>query len=174
MMSVAALTSEARTACRPYLAPALVVLVSVAALAVALTAQYQGGLLPCALCMWQRWCYVGAIAFGVGGLAGARNARLREGMLFLAGLAFLCGLAVAGFHVGVEQGWWEGSQTCQGADFSELNSRAAIKDAILKAPVVACNDVAWSFAGISIAGFNAIFSAIFAAAAFRFAFRKPR
>ena len=173
-MSVAALSTETRNAWRPYLAPALVVLVSIGALAVALTAQYQGGLLPCVLCLWQRWCYVGAIAFGVGGLAGARNARVREGMLFLAGLAFLCGLAVAGFHVGVEQGWWEGSQTCQGANFSELNSRAAIKDAILKAPVVACNDVPWSFAGISIAGFNAIFSLVFGAATFWLTFRRPQ
>ena len=172
-MSLAA-TIHSPSPWRPYLAPALVVLVSIGALAVALTAQYQYGLLPCVLCLWQRWCYVGAIAFGVGGLAGARNARLREGMLVLAGLAFLCGLAVAGFHVGVEQGWWEGSQTCQGADFSELNSRAAIKDAILKAPVVACNDAPWSFAGISIAGFNAIFSLVFAAATFRLAFRRPQ
>ena len=172
-MSLAA-TIHTESSWRPYLAPALVVLVSVAALAVALTAQYQGGLLPCALCMWQRWCYVGAIACGVGGLAGARNARVREGMLFLAGLAFLCGLAVAGFHVGVEQGWWQGSQTCQGADFSSLTTRDAIKDAILKAPVVACNDVPWAFHGISIAGFNAIFSLVFAAATFWVAFRRPQ
>ena len=171
-MSVAALSTASGFSWRPYLAPALVVLVSVGALSVALTAQYQYGLLPCVLCMWQRWCYVGAIACGVGGLAGARNPRIREGMLFLAGIAFLCGLAVSGFHVGVEQGWWEGSQTCQGADFSALNSRAAIKDAILKAPVVACNDVPWAFHGISIAGFNAIFSALFAAASFRLAFRR--
>lgn len=172
-MSVAALSSGSRPAWRPYVAPALVVLVSVGALAVALTAQYQYGLLPCVLCVWQRWCYGAAIAAGVGGLAGARNPRLREGMLFLAGLAFLCGFAVAGFHVGVEQGWWEGSQTCQGANLSELNSRAAIKDAILKAPVVACNDVPWSLGGISIAGFNALFSLAFAAATFWLAFRKP-
>lgn len=173
-MSLAATLPAGSAWWRPYLAPALVVLVSAGALAVALTAQYQYGLLPCVLCLWQRWCYVGAIAFGVGGLAGARNPRLREGMLFLAGLAFLCGLAVSGFHVGVEQGWWEGSQTCQGADFSALDSRAAIKDAILKAPVVACNDVPWSVAGISIAGFNAIFSLVFSAATFWLAFRRPQ
>lgn len=173
-MSVAAFTTEPRASWRPYLAPALVVLVSVGALAVALTAQYQYGLLPCVLCVWQRWCYAGAIACGIGGLAGARSPRVREGMLFLAGIAFLCGLAVAGFHVGVEQGWWEGSQTCQGANFTDLNSRAAIKDAILKAPVVACNDVPWSLGGISIAGFNAIFSLIFAATTFWLAFRRPQ
>jgi len=171
-MSVAALSSESGSNWRPYLAPALVVLVSVGALAVALTAQYQYGLLPCVLCLWQRWCYAAAIACGVGGLAGARNAKLRQGMLFLAGIAFLCGVAVSGFHVGVEQGWWEGSQTCQGASFADLNSRSAIKDAILAAPVVACNDVPWSLGGISIAGFNAIFSLAFAAATFVFAFRK--
>jgi disulfide bond formation protein DsbB len=173
MMSVTTWSSD-RGHWRPYLAPALVVLVSVAALAVALTAQYQYGLLPCVLCLWQRWCYAGAIVFGVGGLAGARHPRLREGMLFLSGLAFLCSLAVAGFHVGVEQGWWEGSQSCQGAGFSDLNSRAAIKDAILNAPVVACNEVPWSLGGISIAGFNAIFSALFAATTFWLAFRRPQ
>ena len=55
------------------------------------------------------------------------------------------------FHAGVEYGWWEGLTTCTasgGLSFDEL----------VNVPLVRCDEVQWSLAGISMAGFNAIFS----------------
>ena len=70
--------------------------------------QYVMGLPPCPLCIWQRWPQAAAIA-----LTGM--ALLLPGLaplaVPLAALALLIGAGIAGYHVGVEQGWWD-SATC--------------------------------------------------------------
>ncbi len=74
------------------------------ALGVAFVAENWGGLVPCALCLVERWPYrIALVAAGIAFLLPAGPARLA---LALAGGAALAG-AVFGFvHVGVEQGWW--------------------------------------------------------------------
>ena len=74
------------------------------ALAVAFAAEWWGGLVPCALCLVERWPYRVAIVLALLGLvlpAGLRRAAL--GLVLLAGLA---AVATAGLHVGVELGLW--------------------------------------------------------------------
>lgn len=61
------------------------------------------GLAPCELCLWQRWPYWAAAGFA---LAAAALPRARRPLLALAGAAVLASGAVAGFHMGVEAGWW--------------------------------------------------------------------
>jgi disulfide bond formation protein DsbB len=71
------------------------------ALCFALASEYWGGLVPCALCLWERWPYRVAIALGAAGVLLPRKwlvALLLPTMLVSAGLGFV--------HVGVEQGWW--------------------------------------------------------------------
>lgn len=89
----------------PRLGPALIVALSLSALAAALASQYWGGLPPCVLCIYQRYAYLGAIAFGLLGLAAGARPEARRWALALAGLAFLSGAGIAFFHVGVEQHW---------------------------------------------------------------------
>jgi len=156
----------------PRLGPLFVVLMSAAALGTAFLAQYGFDLLPCVLCVWQRWAYAAALAFGIAGLALAGRAGLRRLALLLGAAAFLAVAGIALYHVGVEQAWWQGSSECQGAGFTPGMSRDDLKFAILNAPTVACNDVPWSLGGLSIAGFNAIFSLAFAAVTLWFAFRR--
>jgi disulfide bond formation protein DsbB len=139
--------------------PLLVVAAGVIALGTAFTAQYWGGLQPCVLCVYQRWPYGIAIALGLAALA--TGGRTRGWLLALAGLTFLAGGGIAVFHVGVEQGWWEGTAQC-GAT-GKADSIEALRAQIMAAPLVRCTDIAWSFAGISMAGFNVIASAILAA-----------
>lgn len=146
-------------ALRGAVAPLFVVLVSAAALGTALVAQHGFDLLPCLLCIWQRWAYGAALVAGL--LALAARGRARRVFLVTAGLAFLAGAGIAGFHVGVEEGWWQGSAECQGTISAGMD-REALKNAILNAPTVACDAVPWSLWGISMAGFNVIFSLLFA------------
>jgi disulfide bond formation protein DsbB len=101
----------------------------------------------------------GVIALGRAALA--TGGRTRGWLLALAGLTFLAGGGIAVFHVGVEQGWWEGTAQC-GAT-GKADSIEALRAQIMAAPLVRCTDIAWSFAGISMAGFNVIASAILAA-----------
>lgn len=83
---------------------ALAVLLAGLALFVALASEWWGGLVPCALCLVERWPYRVAIALGLLGLALPRHlARLALGGVVL---ALLGGAVAAAVHVGVERGWW--------------------------------------------------------------------
>ena len=72
----------------------MIVAVSLGALAVALASQYWGDLQPCVLCMYQRYAFLGAIAFGLLGLIAGPRTRARRAAVVLAGLAFLTGAAM--------------------------------------------------------------------------------
>ena len=150
-------------------AGALVALASVAILGSALLSQYVGGLQPCVLCIYQRIPYAIAIALGlmVFLLASGRGAR---SLLALAGLVFLAGAAIAAFHVGVEQHWWAGTAEC-GGNIGKNLSLEELRAQILDAPIVRCDDVAWSLFGVSMAGYNFLLSLGLAGFALLSAFR---
>lgn len=80
------------------------ILASAAALGGALASERWLGLVPCALCLWERWPYRVAIALGL--LALALPRRATRWVLTLAAVAALSGAALAAVHVGVEQHWW--------------------------------------------------------------------
>jgi disulfide bond formation protein DsbB len=130
---------------------------SMTALTIAFGSQYVGGLAPCEMCWWQRWAYFAAIALLLPGLVPGTPARARRLVLNLGGTALLCGAAVALFHAGVEQHWWQGFTACT-ATTGSSGGLEDLRAAILAAPVTRCDEIAWSLFGISIAGFNAIFS----------------
>ena len=130
----------------------LVLLVPTALLLGALGFQHFGGLAPCEMCLWQRWPHLAAVLLAAGALVAGPGAR--RAMLIVAAGAVLTSGVIALFHVGVEQHWWAGPQRCTpsvtgGGDF--LN-------AMLAAPIVRCDVAAWSLAGISMAGWNAVIS----------------
>lgn len=119
--------------------------------------QHIGGLAPCKLCLWQRWPHAAAIAIGALALA--------LGNRVLAWLGALAALATAGigiFHTGVERGWWEGPSTCTSSGMGNL-SADELFDKIMNAPLIRCDEVAWSMLGLSMASWNAIIALVLAA-----------
>ncbi|MEM7444614.1 MAG: disulfide bond formation protein B [Pseudomonadota bacterium] len=141
--------------------PAWFVVAGIIMLGGALLFQYVGGLQPCVLCIYQRWPWGIAIGLGAIALFTTGRPRLQSGLTVLGGLTMLVGAGIAGFHVGVEQGWWEGTAGCGGS----LTTEGSIEDItaqLLAAPVVRCDEIAWSLLGISMAGYNFIISAILA------------
>ncbi len=142
----------------PRLVPALIVAVSLGALATALASQYWGGLQPCVLCFYQRYAYLGAIAFGLLGLIAGPRTGTRRAAVALAGLAFLTGAAIAAFHVGVEQQWWRGTTGCHAPAFDPNASIAELREQLLGTGFVPCDQVQWSLFGISMAGYNVVAS----------------
>ncbi len=80
------------------------ILAGAAALGVALGSEYWGGLVPCALCLLERWPYRVVIALGV--LALVLPWRPGRAVLMLTVVVFLAGAVLAGVHVGVEWGLW--------------------------------------------------------------------
>ncbi|QDP19251.1 disulfide bond formation protein B [Sphingomonas xanthus] len=117
----------------------------------ALFSQYVGGLHPCEMCYWQRWPHAAAMVMAIWALLSpAATGRAR--MLVLgAALAIALSGAIGVFHAGVEAGLWEGVTSCTATAASSL-------DDILNTPLIRCDQVPWSFLGISMAGWNAILS----------------
>ena len=152
--------------CQPVAALALLALAAASALGVALVAQYGFGLQPCELCVYQRWpllavavlCAAAALVL----LARPRAVSLSSGALALAGALLLLDAGIAGFHVGVEQGWWEGTDSCTGPA-GQAKTLAELKAQIMATPIVRCDEVAFSLFGISMAGYNLIYCLVLAA-----------
>ena len=90
----------------PGLRPALAVatLAAAAAFGIAYASEIYGGLVPCALCLVERWPYRIAIGIGIVGLMLPRL--VARFALALLALTMLAGAAIAAVHVGVEHGWW--------------------------------------------------------------------
>jgi disulfide bond formation protein DsbB len=74
------------------------------ALGLALASERWGGLVPCALCLLERWPYRVVIVVGL--LAALLPHRWVRPLLILVVLSMLVGAALAFVHVGVEQRWW--------------------------------------------------------------------
>ena len=131
-------------------ARALALAVPAALLGGAYVGQYVFHLFPCEMCWWQRYAHFAALALAV--LALLRpSARLLTG---LAALAILVGGLLGLYHAGVEYGWWQGFTACT----SEVELGDDPLSAILNAPMIRCDQVQWSLAGISLAGFNFLIS----------------
>lgn len=110
------------------------------------------GYAPCKLCLWQRWPHATAVLIGA-------LALWRPGA-FLPVLGALAALSTAGFgiyHTGVERGWWEGPDACTSNAIGGL-SPDQLLDQIMTAPLIRCDEVAWAFAGLSMASWNAVIS----------------
>lgn len=119
--------------------------------------QHIGGMPPCKLCLWQRWPHAVAALIGI--------VIILTGKIRFAWLGALASLTTAGigmYHVGVEQGWWEGPTSCTSSGVSNMSSEDLLNQ-ILAAPLVRCDDIAWQMAGISMAGWNALLSLVLAA-----------
>ncbi len=127
-----------------------------AILATALGFEHLGGLFPCTLCVWQRWAHVIAIA-----LAAIYYFRPTRLIAIMGGLAMLGSAAIAGFHAGVEQGYWEGLAACQGGSLTGLTG-AELLDMNAPTRSARCDEVAWSFLGLSMAAWNGLLSLLLA------------
>ena len=134
----------------------IALLLPAALLAGAFGSQYFGGLYPCEMCWWQRYAHLVALApaaLAFTAPAGSHRSRL---LTLLAALAIAVSGAIGFYHAGVELKFFEGFTTCtstaRGATTAELLK------SITAAPLIRCDQVQWSFLGISMAGWNAILS----------------
>ncbi len=116
----------------------------------ALGSQYLGKLYPCEMCYWQRWPHEAAIGLAI--LAFFVKPSARTILVLLAAISIAVSGAIGVFHAGVEYGWWEGLTAC-----TNTAAGGSLAD-IMNAPLVRCDVPQWTFAGISLAGFNALFS----------------
>ena len=135
----------------------LVALAAAGTLALVLIAQYGFGLPPCEMCHWQRWPHIAALVFGLGALL---LPRWRAQLLGLAALSFAITGGIGVFHAGVEWKWWQGLTSCSST--TTASSLDALRAQLMAAPVVRCDEAAIRVLGLSMAGWNALWSAALA------------
>ena len=136
---------------------AMVLLASLAVLGTALLSQYWGGLVPCELCLLQRWPWrvaivLAAVAFLIGDRIPFTVTALTIALVFFisAGLGF--------YHVGVEQHWFAGPTACSASAGLTATTIEELRRQLEAAPVVMCDQVQWALFGVSLAGWNMVAS----------------
>lgn len=143
--------------------PAILFAISAGALGLALHAQFVLGLEPCNLCLYQRIPYA-VIGLFAGACMTRPNAKAVRAVVGLAALGFAIGAAIAVYHVGVEQHWWA-SAVC-GGTVTTLESTTDLMAGLSAPPEKSCDSVDWVFLGLSMATYNAAFSAVMAGLCF--------
>ena len=140
----------------------LATLAAGAALGIALGSEWWGGLVPCALCLLERWPY--RIAIGLGLLGLVLPVRVARPMLGLVVLAMLAGTALAVVHVGVEQHAWPSPLTeCAAPHLSGQTAAERLAEMPAR-PGKPCDAPTYLVPGLplSMAAMNLIYSLVFA------------
>ena len=144
-----------------------VTLIATATIAGAWFFQLVLEILPCPLCLEQRYAYYLAIPLGALTVLAAKSGAPRA--LLLAGLAILCLAALANvglgiYHSGVEWGFWKGPTDCTGPVVN-LGSAKDLLSRLDTVKVIRCDEVQWRFLGLSLAGYNVLISLLMAVVA---------
>ena len=129
--------------------------------------QYVLGLRPCPLCLEQRIAYYVSIPLAmVIAVAAGRDAPrpLVTAGLGAIALVMLFNSGLALFHAGVEWKWWPGPQECSGP-LSDLSGGGDLLSSLTNLTIVRCDEAAWRFLGLSLAGYNVLISLALAAIA---------
>ena len=125
---------------------------------------FQGlGYAPCDLCLTQRYAFYAAAPLALlTALLASRSAHgpARAGFALLA-LVFAANAALAAYHVGVEYHWWAGPTACTGGLTGALDVNDLTKT-LDSVKVVRCDEVQLRIAGLSLAGWNVVASAVLA------------
>ncbi len=118
--------------------------------------QHLGGLAPCKMCIWQRWPHAAAVVIGILTIV---TGRLQ--LAWLGAMAALTTASIGLYHAGVEQTWWEGPTTCTSSGIGGMSADDLLNQ-IMNAPLVRCDEIPWQMLGVSMAGWNMLFSAALA------------
>jgi disulfide bond formation protein DsbB len=143
---------------RPRLLATISFVLGLATIAGAWGSQLFGGLVPCELCLEQRMPYYwGLPLLALVLLLWNRLPRAVWYLgLLLVLLTFVWSTYLAGYHAGVEYGFWPGPTACTGTgvdvSFSDLTN-------INAARVVPCDKIQFSLFGVTLAGANTLISA---------------
>ena len=111
---------------------------------------------PCKLCIYQRFPYFVSILLLLNILLLRKY--IKQCLLILS-LVSLCGSAIAFYHFGIEQGFFNESLVCETKDLDQnLSKEEVLKQ--LKENTISCKNVTFRVFGLSLATINTIFSFI--------------
>jgi disulfide bond formation protein DsbB len=134
-----------------------------AALGVAYAAETWGELVPCALCLLERWPYRIVIVLGL--LAAISPRGLARGLIAMAIICLLADAAIAAVHVGVEFKWWPSPLPECAAPHISGATIAERLASMPSRPSKPCDEPTFLIPGLplSMAAMNLLFALAFAA-----------
>ena len=172
MIDLSTQTTTVAHAAQPAQDSALIAATAIALIAAATIAgawffQLVLDIVPCPMCLEQRYAYYTIIPLSALIALLAWRGGPRAVLLLGLALLLLAGLGNAvfgGYHAGVEWGFWKGPTDCTGplVDFGKAGN---LLDQLDKVKVIRCDEVQWRFLGLSLAGYNALISLTMAAIA---------
>jgi disulfide bond formation protein DsbB len=129
--------------------------------------QYVLKLPPCPLCLEERLPYHIVIPLSlllaIAAIVRAPRALIIVGFLAIVA-AMLCSAALGAYHAGVEWRWWPGPTDCSGP-ITDFTAKGPLLGQLQSIHVVRCDEAAWRFLGLSLAGYNVLISLALAAIA---------
>jgi len=147
----------------------IILLSGLGALFTAFTAQYLFGVQACDLCYLERVPYVLVAVLALMAIMSRPYGRVSRILLGFCSLTFLVSMGQAIFHAGVEQHWWDQLAGCAVLPLKSGNL-IDLREQLLATSNVPCDQITWTFLGVSMVIWNIFFSlamTIFAAMAAR-------
>jgi len=134
----------------------LIIIFAVISLAIisALIIQYWLDHEPCKLCLYQRIPYFLAILLLIKIFFFKKYEKIT---LLILSLIFIGSTALAFYHFGIEQGFFNESLACTAPDLSKTLSKEQLLEQ-LKQNNISCKDVSFRILGMSLTTINTIFS----------------
>lgn len=129
-----------------------IALAAALALLLGLMAEHFLGLVPCQLCLYQRYVYIFICILALGFAIAKRSQILG---LYLSALSFLSNGALAFYQVLIEKKIISAPQSCTGDVAAE--SVEELRHKLVTTKLAACDEVSWSLFNVSMAGYGALF-----------------
>ena len=136
----------------------LIVILAIISLTIisALIIQYWLDHEPCKLCLYERIPYFLSMLLIIKILFIKKYEKITLLILFL---VFMSSTALAFYHFGIEQGFFNESLACTTGDLSKPLSKEELLQQ-LKQNSISCKDVSFRILGLSLAAINTIFSLV--------------
>ena len=128
-------------------------IISLISISAALIAEFAFNLEPCSMCLKQRHPYYFIILIFIISIF----FQWQQKIWFYIGvqISSLYGAFYAIWHVGIENNILSGPTECS-AGLEKSNNVSSLKDQILSKPVINCDEIVWSFFGVSAASINSL------------------
>jgi len=108
------------------------------------------------MCWWQRYPHAAAILLAAVAFTARAASQRSRTLTLLAALAIAISGLIGVYHAGVELKVFEGFTTCT-STVKAASTQEMLKQ-LMAVPLIRCDQVQWSLFGVSLAGWNAIFS----------------
>ena len=115
--------------------------------------QYEYGILPCKICIWQRWPHIFNIFIA---LIIIFSYSIPNYLMVLGLINMFLAFILALYHYGLEQNLWDNVFSCSGEiKFNDLSTEEILKN-LNNTPIKTCEIEAWNFLNLSLTGWNMI------------------